>query len=465
MTIEERIIEEMVKKILEEMSSTDSRPQSSIGNGIFIDMNEAIEAAEMAQKKLVKYSLADRGKIIASIRSAAKENAELFARMAVDETGMGNYKDKIIKNVLAAEKTPGIEDLRTESFSGDNGLTIVELSAYGVIGSITPTTNPTETIICNSIGMIAAGNAVVYSPHPTAKETSIKAIEVLNKAIVDAGGPENLITTVQEPTIDQANMMMRHKKIRMLVATGGPGVVKAVLSSGKKAIGAGAGNPPAVVDETADLEKAAKDIIDGCSFDNNLPCVAEKEVIVVEKVADYLVSYMKKNGAFLITNKAQIEQLTALVVDKGHANKKFVGKDLAYILKQIGIEVPADAKVAIMNVEGDHPLVSAELMMPILPIVRVDDVDAAIDLAVEVEHGFRHTAIMHSKNVDNLTKFAKAIQTTIFVKNGPSYAGIGVGGEGYTTFTIAGPTGEGLTSAKNFARKRKCVLVDGLSVR
>ncbi len=465
MTIEERKIEEMVKKILEEMSSTDSRPQSSIGNGIFIDMNEAIEAAEMAQKELVKYSLADRGKIIASIRSAAKENAELFARMAVDETGMGNYKDKIIKNVLAAEKTPGIEDLRTESFSGDNGLTIVELSAYGVIGSITPTTNPTETIICNSIGMIAAGNAVVYSPHPTAKETSIKAIEVLNKAIVDAGGPENLITTVQEPTIDQANMMMRHKKIRMLVATGGPGVVKAVLSSGKKAIGAGAGNPPAVVDETADLEKAAKDIIDGCSFDNNLPCVAEKEVIVVEKVADYLVSYMKKNGAFLITNKAQIEQLTALVVDKGHANKKFVGKDLAYILKQIGIEVPADAKVAIMNVEGDHPLVSAELMMPILPIVRVDDVDAAIDLAVEVEHGFRHTAIMHSKNVDNLTKFAKAIQTTIFVKNGPSYAGIGVGGEGYTTFTIAGPTGEGLTSAKNFARKRKCVLVDGLSVR
>ncbi|MGG0718574.1 aldehyde dehydrogenase family protein [Robertmurraya massiliosenegalensis] len=463
--MEERKIEEMVKKILEEMSSTDSRPQSSIGNGIFMEMNEAIEAAEIAQKELVKFSLEDRGKIIDSIRSAAKENAELFARMAVDETGMGNYEDKIIKNILAAEKTPGIEDLRTESFSGDNGLTIVELSAYGVIGSITPTTNPTETIICNSIGMIAAGNSVVFSPHPTAKETSIKAIEVLNKAIVDAGGPKNLMTTVQEPTIEQANMMMRHKKIRMLVATGGPGVVKAVLSCGKKAIGAGAGNPPAVVDETADLEKAAKDIIDGCSFDNNLPCVAEKEVIVVEKVADYLVSYMKKNGAFLITSKAQIEQLTELVVDKGHANKKFVGKDLAYILKHIGIEVPADARVAIMNVEGDHPLVSAELMMPILPIVRVDDVDAAIDLAVDVEHGFRHTAIMHSKNVDNLTKFAKAIQTTIFVKNGPSYAGIGVGGEGYTTFTIAGPTGEGLTSAKNFARKRKCVLVDGLSVR
>lgn len=465
MSVQEREIEEIVRKVLEELSSAGSKPQSSSGHGIFLEMNDAIAAAESAQKELIKLSLAERGKIIESIRKAAIESAELFAQMAVEETGMGKYQDKVRKNILAAEKTPGIEDLKTESFSGDNGLTVVELSAYGVIGSITPTTNPTETIICNSIGMIAAGNSVVYSPHPTAKKTSIKAIEVLNKAIVAAGGPNNVITTVQEPTIEQANIMMKHKKIKLLVATGGPGVVKAVLSSGKKAIGAGAGNPPAVVDETADLEKAAKDIIDGCSFDNNLPCVAEKEVIVVEKVADYLVSYMKKNGAFLITSKEQIEQLTELVVDKGHANKNFVGKDVAYILRQIGIDAPADARVAIMNVEGNHPLVSAELMMPILPIVRVKDVDAAIDLAVEVEHGFRHTAIMHSKNVDNLTKFAKAIQTTIFVKNGPSYAGIGFGGEGYTTFTIAGPTGEGLTSAKNFARRRKCVLVDGLSIR
>lgn len=465
MSVQEREIEEIVRKVLEELSSAGSKPQSSSGHGIFLEMNDAIAAAESAQKELIKLSLAERGKIIESIRKAAIESAELFAQMAVEETGMGKYQDKVRKNILAAEKTPGIEDLKTESFSGDNGLTVVELSAYGVIGSITPTTNPTETIICNSIGMIAAGNSVVYSPHPTAKKTSIKAIEVLNKAIVAAGGPNNVITTVQEPTIEQANIMMKHKKIKLLVATGGPGVVKAVLSSGKKAIGAGAGNPPAVVDETADLEKAAKDIIDGCSFDNNLPCVAEKEVIVVEKVADYLVSYMKKHGAFLITSKEQIEQLTELVVDKGHANKNFVGKDVAYILRQIGIDAPADARVAIMNVEGNHPLVSAELMMPILPIVRVKDVDAAIDLAVEVEHGFRHTAIMHSKNVDNLTKFAKAIQTTIFVKNGPSYAGIGFGGEGYTTFTIAGPTGEGLTSAKNFARRRKCVLVDGLSIR
>lgn len=355
--------------------------------------------------------------------------------------------------------------MRTEVFSGDDGLTLVELSPYGVIGAITPTTNPTETIICNSIGMIAAGNAVVFSPHPRAKNTSLYAIKIFNQAIVEAGGPKNLITTVANPSIEQAEIMMKHKTIKMLVATGGPGVVKAVLSSGKKAIGAGAGNPPVVVDETADIEKAAKDIIAGCSFDNNLPCVAEKEVIAVESIADRLIDYMKKHGAYEITNKEQIQQLTDLVVENGHANKEFVGKDAAYILKHIGINVPPDIRVAIMEVDGKHPLVTVELMMPILPIVRVKNVDQAIELAVEVEHGFRHTAIMHSKNVDHLTKFAKAIQTTIFVKNAPSYAGIGVGGEGYATFTIAGPTGEGLTSAKDFARKRKCVLVDALSIR
>ena len=464
MTVDVQKVEELVKKILEEMSSSNNEAKA-LHFGLFEDMEEAIEAAEAAQKELVKLSLEQRGKLIDAIRKAAIENAELFARMAVDESGMGNYQDKVLKNLLAAEKTPGIEDLKTEAISGDHGLTVVELSPYGVIGSITPTTNPTETVICNSIGMIAAGNAVVFSPHPTAKNTSLKAIELLNQAIVEAGGPDNLLSTTVNPSIEQANIMMKHKKIRMLVATGGPGVVKAVLSSGKKAIGAGAGNPPAVVDETADLEKAGKDIIDGCSFDNNLPCVAEKEVIVVESVADYLIFYMKKNGAFQITDKGQIQKLTELVVDKGHANKKFVGKDVAYILGQIGIDVPAGTRVAIMDVPGDHPLVTAELMMPILPVVRVENVEKAIELAVEVEHGFRHTAIMHSKNVDNLTNFAKAIQTTIFVKNGPSYAGIGVGGEGYTTFTIAGPTGEGLTSAKNFARRRKCVLVDGLSVR
>lgn len=464
MNVEALKIEEIVKKVLLEISSKTETADEQYG--IFQDMNDAVEAAWHAQKQLVKFNLETRGKFIEAMRKEARKHVELFAKMAVEESGMGRYDDKVLKNIVAIEKTPGIEDLRSEAYSGDDGLTLIELSPYGVIGAITPTTNPTETVICNAIGMIAAGNTVVFSPHPSAKNTSLKCVEILNRAIVGAGGPSNLLTTVCDPTLEQAEIMMKHKKVNMLVATGGPGVVKAVLSSGKKAIGAGAGNPPAVVDDTADIEKAAKDIISGCSFDNNLPCVAEKEVIVLDTVADYLIFNMKKHGAYEIKDVDVLNRLQALISDeRGNPNRDFVGKNADYILSKIGIDCDPSTKVIIMEVEKNHPFVVGELMMPVLPIVRVKDIDEAIALAVKVEHGFRHTAIMHSKNIDHLTRFAKEIQTTIFVKNGPSYAGIGVGGEGYTTFTIAGPTGEGLTSAKSFARTRRCTLVGGFSIK
>ncbi len=464
MKVDESYIREIVMKMINEQNNKGE--VSKTEDGIFDSIDEAIDAAWNAQKKLVEYNLEFRGKLIESIRNEARKNIDLISKMAVEETGMGRYEDKRKKNLLVVEKTPGIEDLKSEVFSGDDGLTLLELSPFGVIGAITPTTNPSETILCNSIGMIAAGNSVVFCPHPSAKSTSIKTIEILNQAITKAGGPKNLITTIKEPTIEKVKAMIKHKKISLLVATGGPGVVKTVLSSGKKAIGAGAGNPPAVVDETADIEKAARDIINGCSFDNNLPCIAEKEVIVVDSVADYLIFNMKKNNAYEIKDTKLMHKLEKLVINEnGHVNKEYIGKNADYILEKIGIDCDPKTKAIIIEVKKDHPFVQEELMMPILPIVRVKDIDEAIKVAVEVEHGFRHTAIMHSKNIDNLTRMAKEIQTTIFVKNGPSYAGIGVGGEGYTTFTIAGPTGEGLTSAKTFTRKRRCVLVGGFSIK
>ncbi|QNO13998.1 aldehyde dehydrogenase EutE [Alkalicella caledoniensis] len=464
MTVETLKIEEIVKKVLVEMTAKSQKPQETLG--IFQDMNEAVEAAWIAQKELVKFDLKTRGKFIEAMRKEAKKNVELLSKMAYEETNMGRYEDKVSKNIVAIEKTPGIEDLKPDVYSGDDGLTLIELSPYGVIGSITPTTNPSETIICNAIGMIAAGNSVVFSPHPSATKTSLKTVEILNKSIIDAGGPSNLLTTVSNPSLEQADIMIKHKKVNMLVATGGPAVVKAVLSSGKKAIGAGAGNPPAVVDETADIEKAARDIIAGCSFDNNLPCVAEKEVIVVDSVADYLIFNMKKSGAYELKDPELILKLQKMIVgENGYPVKEFVGKNADYILGKMGIECDDCVRAIIMEVPKDHPFVVGELMMPVLPIVRVKDVQEAIELAVSVEHGFRHTAIMHSKNIDTLTQFAKEIQTTIFVKNGPSFAGIGVGGEGYATFTIAGPTGEGLTSAKSFARRRRCTLVGGFAIK
>ncbi|MCL2899660.1 aldehyde dehydrogenase family protein [Brenneria tiliae] len=437
--------------------------------GIFNGMDDAIAAAALAQVQYRHCSMQDRETFINGLREVFLQDDVLdtLSRMAVEETGMGNYNDKRIKNRIAALKTPGLQDLPTSACSGDGGLTLIEHSAFGVIGAITPTTNPTETIINNAIGMLAAGNTVVFSPHPRSRRVSLHTVTLINNRLAQLGAPANLVVTIANPSIDNTHALISDPRINMLVATGGPALVKIVMSSGKKAIGAGAGNPPAVVDETADIEKAARDIIKGCAFDNNLPCVAEKEVIVVNQVADYLIHCMKKSGAYLLSDKPLIQRLQSLAMnEKGSGpNSALVGKDARFILQQLGISAEPEIKVILIETEKDHPFVLHELMMPVLPLVRVDNVDDAIDLAVKVENGNRHTAIMHSTNVEKLTRMAKLIQTTIFVKNGPSYAGIGVGGEGHVTFTIAGPTGEGLTSARSFTRQRRCVMVESLNIR
>lgn len=470
--MENNMIDDVIKQVIEDLKKDGSINESCIdcqkNYGVFDNINDAIEAADKAQKQLYNLSIDERDRFADVIRETVlkEENLNLISKMAVEETEIGRVSDKIIKNKVAATKTPGKEDLKTNALTGSNGLMLEEFCPFGVIGSITPTTNPTETIISNSISMIVGGNSVVFSPHPRAKKTSITLIKMLNKALVESGAPDNLITMVKEPSIDATNDMMKHPKIRLLVATGGPGIVKTVLSSGKKAIGAGAGNPPVVVDETANIEKAAKDIVDGSSFDNNVPCIAEKEVFVVESQIDNLIYYMKKNGAYLLTSESDIKNLDSTVSqENGKPKTEFVGKDAKFILSKIGIDVPDDIKLIIFKTHRDHHLVTEEMMMPILPIVPVPNVDEAIECAHKAEHGNRHTAIMHSKNIDKLSKMAKLLECTIFVKNAPSYSGIGVGGEGSTTFTIAGPTGEGITSAKSFCRIRRCVIKDSFSIR
>ena len=462
MEINEKYIAEIVEKVLKDTRETETIKKQK---GVFETMEEALAAVGKAYTEFRKYTIEQREQMIAKIREFTYAEAENLAKLGVEETGMGRVSDKIIKHQVVADKTPGTEDLATRAYSGDAGLTLVEMAPFGIIGSITPSTNPSETVICNTIGMIAGGNAVVFNPHPNAKKTSNYAVDMVNRAILEAGGPENLVASVANPTMDSTKEMMSAPSVKMLVATGGPGVVKALLSSGKKAIGAGAGNPPVIVDETADVEKAGRDIVLGASFDNNLPCIAEKECFAVDSIADELIYHMTQNGAYLIKGK-QIDELLkiALVENKGKLgiNKKFVGRDAKKFLKEMGID--ADPRLIICETDFDHPFVQEELMMPILPIVRVKDVDTAIELATKAEHGNRHSAHIHSKNIDNITKFAKAVETTIFVKNAPSYAGIGVGGEGHTTFTIAGPTGEGLTSARSFTRQRRCVMVEALHI-
>ena len=471
MPINENMVQEIVQEVMAKMQIADA-PAGK--HGVFKDMNDAIEAAKKAQLVVKTMSMDQREKIITCIRKKIKENAEVLARMGVEETGMGNVGDKILKHHLVADKTPGTEDITTTAWSGDRGLTLIEMGPFGVIGAITPCTNPSETILCNTMGMLAGGNTVVFNPHPAAVKTSIYAINLLNEASLESGGPDNIAVTVEKPTLETSNIMMKHKDIPLIAATGGPGVVKMLLSSGKKAIGAGAGNPPVVVDDTADIPKAAKDIIDGCTFDNNLPCIAEKECFVMKNVADELIQNMLKNGAYLI-NAAQVKQLEDVVLvwskpkkegeqPKRVINKDWVGRDAKKILAQIGINVGDDIRCIICETEFSQAFVQTELMMPILPIVRVDTFDEAVEMAVKAEHGNRHSAHLHSKNVDHMTQYAKAICTTIFVKNAPSYAGIGFNAEGWTTFTIAGPTGEGITSPRSFTRQRRCVLSDALNI-
>lgn len=471
MNIDEKQLEQIVRNVLSGMEKEEPKRRQL---GVFDTMEEAIEAVNKAYALFRNYNKEQRENIIKEIRRLTHEEAETMAKLAVEDTKMGNVYHKTLKHHLVADKTPGTEDLEVRALSGDRGLTLVEMAPYGIIGAITPSTNPSCTVICNSISMLAGGNGVLFNPHPHAKRISAYAVDLVNRAVLAAGGPENIVATVKNPTMETSNMMVNHPSVKMLVATGGPGVVKMLLSSGKKAIGAGAGNPPVVVDDTADVQKAAKDIIDGCTFDNNLPCIAEKECFVLDSVADELIAGMQKNGAYLI-NDAQVKELEKVVLvevppkkpgDKPRLviNKDWVGRDAKKILAQIGINVGDEIRCIICETEFSQAFVQTELMMPILAIVRCRTFEEALEMAVKAEHGNRHSAHLHSKNVDHMTAYAKAICTTIFVKNAPSYAGIGFGSEGHTTFTIAGPTGEGITSARSFTRQRRCVLVDNLSI-
>ncbi len=438
----------------------------SLPPGVFRSIDDCVAAAAESFKKFGRLGLTKRKEIIASIRASMAEQCESLSREAWEETGLGRIEDKIRKNRLVTVKTPGPEDLEPTAWSGDNGLTLVEPAPYGVIAAITPTTNPTSTIICNSIGMLSAGNTVVFNVHPGAKRVSCRNVGLINEAVMRAGGPPNVVTAMAEPTIASAQQLMRHQGIRLLVVTGGPGVVKEAMSSGKRAICAGPGNPPVVVDETAIIDRAARDIVTGASLDNNVICVDEKEVFVVEAVADKLLKALSQNNCVVLT-QPQVRALEKVIFQemrgprqKGVIARDWVGKNPSVILEQIGLRVDTSVRLAIMPVSVDHPLIWTEQLMPVLPVARVKNADEAIDWAIEAEHGYGHSASMHSMHLGNLDRMAREINCSIFVKNGPICAGLGEGGEGYTSFSIASPTGEGLTGPRSFSRARRCVLKD-----
>jgi len=473
MEINEKDLKLIIESVLNKLESTksdkkildSSLSRTSGQDGIFEEVNAAVDAAEAAHLELIKLTLEKRREIIRSIRKIIMSNLEEISKLAVEETTFGRVEDKIEKNRLAALKTPGVEDLEPTAYSDDNGMTLMERAAYGVIGSIIPSTNPTSTVINNGISMIAGGNSVVFNPHPAAKKSSCFTVSLINQAIVKAGGPPNVLCAIANPTIDSAQILMKHPKIKLLVVTGGPAVVKAAMNSDKKVIAAGPGNPPCVVDETADLVKAGRDIVNGAGFDNNIVCICEKEILAVSQIADKLKEEMIKNGAYEIKGE-QIEKVTKLVIadpgkpgHEGASNKEYVGKDASVIARDIGLDISDQTKILLCEVDRYHPLVWTEQLLPVIPLVRFNNVDEAMDFAVQCEHNFRHTASIHSRNIAKLSKMAQLMNCSLFIKNGPCYSGLGFGGAGYTSFTIATPTGEGLTRARTFTRERRCVLV------
>jgi propionaldehyde dehydrogenase len=462
----ERIVGEVVRRV-QELQEQQRKPSASgapqaagatKGPGIFETVDEAVAAARQAFTALGEMGLAGREKAVAGIRSAGRASAQETARLAVEETGMGRFEHKVIKNEAASDLTPGAELLATETLSGDKGVMLTERTPFGVILAITPSTNPTSTVISNAIAMVAAGNAVVFSPHPGAARCTIRQIEVLNNAIVGAGGPASLLTTVSEPSLRVVVEAMKHPGIDLICATGGAAVVRAALESGKKTVAAGPGNPPVIVDETADLERAARHIVEGAAFDNNIVCVCEKEIIALDRIADDLKREILRRGVVEVS-AGDLPAVTRLLFgEDGQLNRALVGRDAPVILRQAGIAADNQVRLALAETDESHPLVQHEQLAPIIPFLRTRTFDEAVALAIRAEQGFRHTAVIHSRDIERITKFGRAIRSTVFVANAPSYAWTGLEGEGYVSMTIAGATGEGLTDCRTFTRRRHSVL-------
>jgi aldehyde dehydrogenase len=487
MQVNETLIRDVVAQVLAEIkhSAAGGKPGGSNGKpsgsgstakkghvgrrGIFDCPDQAIAAARDAFEQLSQRGMEERRKIISIIRQIASDQCVELGTMEMEETKIGRLEHKIEKLKTLGERTPGVEFMKSEVYSGDHGLAVIEHAPFGVIGAITPVTHSLPTLTGNAISMIASGNAVVVNPHPSGKRVAVEGVKRYNEAIYKELGIDNLISVIAEPTLESANTIFNHKSVALICVTGGPAVARAALKCGKRAVVAGPGNPPVVVDETADFDRAAKAIIYGASYDNNLLCIAEKEVFVVDSVFEKMMSAMERAGAARL-NEREVAALTkAAIVPVGEGehkhdapSKDFLGKDAAVLAKAAGKSVPAGTEVLFGETDYSNPFVPVEQMMPFLPFVRCRDFHEAVARSKESEHGFRHTSIIHSHNVRHMTYMGRVMDTTLFVKNGPCVAALGLGGEGYLSFSIAGPTGEGVTTPLTFTRERRCSMIDDL---
>jgi aldehyde dehydrogenase len=471
-----QVTDELVRNVVQEVLALMRNGKAAPANGhactwgVFEDVDKAVAAARDAQRKFETRGLDDRKKAVDCIRRICIQQAEPLGKAELEETRIGRLDHKIEKLIVAGEKTPGVEFLRTDACSGQNGVSLTEYAPFGVVGIITPVTHSLPTLAGNAINILAAGNALICNPHPSGARIACRGTQLFNQAIYEAIGIDNLLTIIGTPTLESAQAIFDHRDVRLLCVTGGPAVGRAALRSPKRAIVAGPGNPPVVVDETADLDNAARSIVKGGAYDNNLLCIGEKEVFAVATILDELMEAMSRNKGYRL-DKGQVEALTRAAFvpspeDKSKlvVNKDLIGMDAAVLAQHAGVKVPAGTELLFGESDETHPFVDHEQMMPFVPFVRVPDVDTAINLAKKYEHGFKHTAIIHSRNLETITRMGREMDTTLFIQNGPSMAGLGLGGEGYLSYSIATPTGEGVTTPLTFTRQRRSSTVGGMRV-
>jgi len=476
--VTESVIRDVVTEVLSQLRTkgTASAPtivSSSGRHGVFDDAASAAAAARTGFEQLSKKGWAGRAKVVEIVKQMCTDNAERWGKIEFEETKIGRLDHKIaklegIKNVL------GTEYLTPFGMSGDAGITMDDSAPWGVIGGITPVTHSIPTIAGNIVNMVAAGNSAVFNPHPGGAACAATAIHEMNEAIKAELGITNLICTIEKPSIESFNALCSSDDVNLLCITGGPAVVDAAMKTGKRALCAGPGNPPVVVDDchALDFDKVAQDIIFGGGFDNNLLCIGEKQVFGVGDSYQKTIDAFQRQGAVLL-NRSQTEALKKEVFDIkdggggcSHValNRKYIGADAPVLAKVAGLTVDPKTEMLITEVEADDLFVIEEQMMPIMPIVRAKSFREGVRMAKESEHNYKHSAMVHTMNVSNMTLMAQAMDTTIFVKNGPCTAGLGMGGEGYISFSIATTTGEGITTPRTFTRFRRCTLVDQLNL-
>ena len=426
-----------------------------------LDLRSIQEARDLARKgaaaakQMAGYTSEQIDRILKSMVEAAREHAACLGKMAVEETGFGKALDKAYKNHAASVLLyEDIKDMKTVGIiSEDPEKKILEVAApAGLIMGIVPSTNPTSTVIYKSMIAIKAGNAIVFSPHPSAAKCTLKAAEVMREAAIKAGAPEGVIGCVSMPTMAATNELMHCKEVALIIATGGPGMVKAAYSAGKPAIGVGAGNSPAYIERSADVKAAVDAIMASKTFDNGTICASEQSIICETCNRQQVVDELKRQGAYFMTRE-ETEKVCRLLFKNGHAmNAKFVGRTPDVIAQAAGISIPMGTRVLIGEQDGvgeGYPL-SYEKLTTVLAFYTVEDWKQACELSMQLlQNGIGHTMSLHTQNEDIVRKFAVKPASRILVNTGGSMGGTGISTGLNVAFTLGCGTCGGSSVSEN----------------